>query len=147
MESEATDVIEDDVSSAPGLCLDDPADGPADETGQAASPAAKGSRTRLGGAFLEAVQADFEAHGVDVIARLREEKPESYLKLLASILPKDLSANANALDELTDEELVRRIRMLDQTIRPLIEAPAKGRAARKPARTRAAGRRSGSEQG
>ncbi|WEX89539.1 hypothetical protein PZN02_003033 [Sinorhizobium garamanticum] len=121
--------------------MDDAADG------QAAGPAAKGSRTRLGGAFLEAVQADFEAHGVDVIARLREEKPESYLKLLASILPKDLSANANALDELTDEELVRRIRMLDQTIRPLIEAPAKGRAARKPARRRQpAGRCSGPEK-
>lgn len=140
-------MIKDDISSAPGLCPDDPPDGPADETGQGASPAAKGSRTRLGGAFLEAVQADFEAHGVDVIARLREEKPESYLKLLASILPKDLSANANALDELTDEELVRRIRILDQTVRPLIDVPAKGRAARKSARTRPAGRRSEPDQG
>ncbi|MCA1405447.1 hypothetical protein I6F26_13795 [Ensifer sp. IC3342] len=126
--------------------MDDAADGPTEETGQSPGPATKGSRTRLGGAFLEAVQADFEAHGVDVIARLREEKPESYLKLLASILPKDLSANANALDELTDEELVRRIRMLDQTIRPLIEGPAKGRVARKPGRRRQpAGQRSGSE--
>ncbi|MBB4188038.1 hypothetical protein [Sinorhizobium terangae] len=134
-------MIDDDVSSTPsGEAGDEPSAGMAGVT--------KGSRTRLGGAFLEAVQADFEAHGVDVIARLREEKPESYLKLLASILPKDLSANANALDELTDEELVRRIRMLDQTIRPLIEAPAKSRTARKSVRTRRpAGRRSGPEQG
>ncbi|MBP1882416.1 hypothetical protein [Sinorhizobium mexicanum] len=139
-------MIEDDVSSAPGFCPDDPADGPADDGDQSAGPLAKGSRTRLGGAFLEAVQADFEAHGVDVIARLREEKPESYLKLLASILPKDLSANANALDDLTDEELVRRIRMLDATIRPLIEAPARGRAARKSAATRrSSGQRPGSK--
>ncbi|MDK1386839.1 hypothetical protein QN224_15625 [Sinorhizobium sp. 8-89] len=136
-------MIDDDFSSMPsGEAINDVVD----ETNVGPTCAAKGSRTRLGGAFLEAVQADFEAHGVDVIARLREEKPESYLKLLASILPKDLSANANALDELTDEELVRRIRMLDQTIRPLIEAPAKNRAARKPARTRRpAGRCPGSK--
>ncbi|THK37281.1 hypothetical protein EHS39_15790 [Ensifer sp. MPMI2T] len=136
-------MIDDDVSSTPsGEAINEAGDEPSAGT----VGAAKGSRTRLGGAFLEAVQADFEAHGVDVIARLREEKPESYLKLLASILPKDLSANANALDELTDEELVRRIRMLDQTIRPMIEAPAKGKAARKSARTRRpAGRRSGPE--
>ncbi|MDK1489712.1 hypothetical protein QN219_06520 [Sinorhizobium sp. 7-81] len=129
-------MIDDDFSSMPsGEAINDVVDEP--NVGPAG--VAKGSRTRLGGAFLEAVQADFETHGVDVIARLREEKPESYLKLLASILPKDLSANANALDELTDEELVQRIRMLDATIRPLIEAPAKGRAAGKPARTRRPG--------
>ena len=77
-------------------------------------------RGRLGGAFVEAVQADFEAHGEAVVARIREEKPESYLKLVASILPKDSSAAAGGMDDLSDEQLIERIRVLDAAIRPLL---------------------------
>lgn len=77
-------------------------------------------RRRMGGGFLEAIQADFEAHGVAVVARIREEKPESYLKLVASILPKDFSAAAGRLEDLSDEQLIDRIRVLDAAIRPLL---------------------------
>lgn len=52
----------------------------------------KGSRNKLGEAFLEAVLADFEKHGVAVIERVRLEKPEQYLKVIASILPKEVHA-------------------------------------------------------
>lgn len=79
-------------------------------------------RGRLGGAFAEAVQADFEAHGAVVVARIREEKPESYLKLVASILPKNLDAAAGGMGELSDEQLIERIRLLDAAIRPLLGA-------------------------
>lgn len=44
-----------------------------------------GSRDPLGSSFLCAVQADFAQHGVGVLARIREEKPETYLKLVSSI--------------------------------------------------------------
>ncbi|WP_026621305.1 hypothetical protein [Ensifer sp. WSM1721] len=80
-----------------------------------------GGRGQLGGAFLNAVQADFAVHGVGVIARIREEKPESYLKLVASLQPKDLSAAAGGIDELSDEQLIERIRALDAAIRPLLD--------------------------
>lgn len=75
---------------------------------------------RWEGSFLGAVQADFARHGVNVIARIREEKPEAYLKLVASVLPKDLSAATGGVDDLSDEQIIDRIRALDAAIRPLL---------------------------
>ncbi|WP_164924377.1 hypothetical protein [Sinorhizobium fredii] len=92
-------------------------------------------RGQLGSAFLDAVRADFAAHGVGVIARIRAEKPETYLKLVASLLPKDLNAAAGGTDELSDDQLIERIRALDSAIRPLFNArKTRARRPRRPAR-------------
>lgn len=92
-------------------------------------------RGQLGNTFLDAVRADFAAHGVAVIARIRAEKPETYLKLVASLLPKDLNAAAGGMDELSDEQLIERIRALDAAIRPLLDAgKSRARRRRRPAR-------------
>ena len=80
-----------------------------------------GGRGRLGSTFLEALQADFAAYGAAVVARIRDEKPEVYLKLVSSILPKDLNAAVGGMDGLSDEELIKRIRALDSVIRPLLD--------------------------
>ncbi|PDT39820.1 MULTISPECIES: hypothetical protein [Sinorhizobium] len=82
----------------------------------------KGSRNKLGEAFLEAMHADFEEYGVKAIAKVRDEKPDQYLKVIASILPKDLNVNINSTDDLTDEQLIERIRQLDSAIRPFLDA-------------------------
>jgi hypothetical protein len=94
-------------------------------------------RGRLGGTFLDAVQADFGAHGAAVVARIREEKPEAYLKLVSSILPKVMNTAPGCMDGLSDEELIERIRALDAVIRPLLE-PKKTRS-RRPGRPARAG--------
>ncbi|PST21995.1 hypothetical protein C7U60_12105 [Mesorhizobium plurifarium] len=111
------------------------AEAPDDATGM---PAAKGEGSPLGSSFLGAVRADFARHGVDVIARIRDEKPETYLKFVASVLPKDLSAAAGGVEELSDEQLIDRIRALDAAIRPLIAAGKKGGGGRKRAPLRKA---------
>ncbi len=67
--------------------------------------------------------ADFEEHGVSVIEKVRTDKPDQYLKVVASILPKDLNVNINNLDNLTDEQLTERIRELYAVLGPLV-APA-----------------------
>ncbi|MDX0997680.1 hypothetical protein GOL26_22565 [Sinorhizobium medicae] len=90
-----------------------------------------GSRDPLGSSFLCAVQADFAQHGVGVLARIREEKPETYLKLVSSILPKDLSAATGCADELSDEQLIERIQALDAAIRPLISGKKRAGGMRK----------------
>lgn len=82
----------------------------------------KGARNKLGEAFLEAMHADFEEHGASVIETVRKEKPDQYLKVVASILPKDLNVNINSMDDLTDEQLIQRIRSLDSAIRPFLDA-------------------------
>lgn len=52
----------------------------------------KGARAKLGEQFLSALQKDFQEHGVGAIAVVREEKPDQYLKVVASILPKEIEA-------------------------------------------------------
>lgn len=80
----------------------------------------KGSRNKLGEAFLEALHADFTEHGVVAIQTVRAEKPDQYLKVIASILPKELNVNVNDTDVMTDDELIERVRRLDDTIRPFL---------------------------
>lgn len=82
----------------------------------------KGSRNKLGEAFIEALHDDFAAHGVEAIKTVREKKPDQYLKVIASIMPKDLNINVNNLGEVSDDELIERIRTLDATIRPFLAA-------------------------
>lgn len=82
----------------------------------------KGSRNKLGEQFIEDLYADWQEHGVVTLARVREEKPDQYLKVVASILPKDLNVNINQMDDLTDDQLIQRIRSLDSAIRPFLDA-------------------------
>ena len=86
----------------------------------------KGNRNKLGEAFLADMQADWEEHGASVIAVVRAERPQDYLKVVASILPRDLNVNINPLEEATDDELVQRLRDLESVIRPFLGADRGG---------------------
>jgi len=65
----------------------------------------KGSRNKLGEAFITDLQADWAEHGSKVIETVRLEKPSDYLKVVASILPKELNVRVDPLDEMDDDEL------------------------------------------
>lgn len=86
----------------------------------------KGSRNKLGEAFLEDLLVSWEAQGPAVIQRVIDEKPEQYLKVVASLMPKDLNVNLNQMGEMTDEQLIDRMRKLDATIGPFIAASGAG---------------------
>lgn len=86
----------------------------------------KGSRNKLGEAFIEALHADFLEHGTKTIEAVRIDKPDQYLKVIASILPKDLNVNINNMDDLTDDQLIERIRSLYIAIRPFLDAQGAG---------------------
>jgi hypothetical protein len=58
--------------------------------------------------------------GAEVIERVRSEKPEAYLKVIASLLPKDLNLNVSKYDHLTDEQLIVRLRMLTEQAAPIL---------------------------
>ncbi|MCD1644815.1 DUF5681 domain-containing protein [Aurantimonas coralicida] len=92
------------------------------QPGQSGNPQGrpKGSRSKLSEAFLEALAADFDEHGVRVIQTVREEKPDVYVKIIASILPRDLNVNVSDLSELSDEDLRARIRDMEAAIRPFL---------------------------
>lgn len=91
-------------------------------TGNIGGGRPKGARNKLGEAFLEDMLADWEANGPAAIREVRETKPDAYLKVVASILPKDLNVNFNQTDAMTDEQLIERIRSLDAAIRPFLDA-------------------------
>jgi hypothetical protein len=74
-----------------------------------------GSRNKLQHKFLEALAADFEKEGEKVIKIARIEKPIEYLKLVASLLPKELLITDNVLEDMSDEQLLETI----QTVRKL----------------------------
>ena len=84
----------------------------------------KGSRNKLGEAFIEKLLEDFEAEGPAAIVRCRTEKPDAYLKVIASILPKELKISNES--DLTDEQLIERIRQLDSVIRPFLGVEGEG---------------------
>lgn len=77
------------------------------QPGQSGNPAGrpKGSRNKLGEAFIQALHADFEAHGEKVIEAVRKEKPAEYLKVVASLLPKQVEIREGAFDGVDDEQL------------------------------------------
>jgi hypothetical protein len=87
----------------------------------------KGSRNKLGEDFIQALAADFEKHGAETIERVRVQSPAAYLKVVASLLPKDVNLNVNNLDSLTDEQLLARLRRLTQEAAPLLAKAAEPR--------------------
>ena len=90
-------------------------------TGNNASPGRpKGARNKLGEAFIEALHDDFQEHGVAAIQVVRAEKPDQYLKVIASLLPKDHNININNADDLSDAELAERIRDLATQLAPFL---------------------------
>jgi hypothetical protein len=58
----------------------------------------KGSRNKVSEDYVAALAADFEANGVEVIVRLREEDPRAYIKCVADLVPKDLHVQHDAAD-------------------------------------------------
>lgn len=76
----------------------------------------KGARNRLGESFIKALADDFDEHGIAAIQTVRAERPHEYLKVVASILPKELTIKTDPLEDLTDAELDRRIKQLASLI-------------------------------
>ena len=74
----------------------------------------KGARNKLTEAFLDTVAKDFAENGAAAIERVRLEDPVMYLKLVRSLVPRELIARheqAPDIDyaELTDEDIVELI--------------------------------------
>jgi hypothetical protein len=66
----------------------------------------KGSRDRISTALLEAIAEDFEKFGTEAVRITRAEKPTEYLRICASLLPREFEVTThNSLRELSDDEL------------------------------------------
>jgi hypothetical protein len=68
-----------------------------------------GTRNKLQAKFIEKLAEDFGEHGEGVIRIVRLEKPNEYLKIVASILPKEFLVSDNAIDEIGEDELLQML--------------------------------------
>jgi hypothetical protein len=66
-----------------------------------------GSRNKLAENFLADLCTDWTKHGAAVISKVRNKNPSVYLRILASIVPRDLPepTRNNEFDSLSNEEL------------------------------------------
>src|SRR6188472_4623543 len=80
----------------------------------------KGSRNRLSEDFVAALYDDFQDHGSAAIAACRAEKPDVYVRVIAGLLPKDMTIKVQQLDDLTDDQLMRKLAVLTEMARPLL---------------------------
>lgn len=87
--------------------------------GQSGNPAGRktGSRVKLSEAFLAALHEDFAEHGKIAIERVRIEKPDAYLKVIASILPKQIEVAVDPFDGIPDDELEMIVKAAAAAIR------------------------------
>jgi Family of unknown function (DUF5681) len=79
--------------------------------GESGNPAGrpKGARSKLSESFLKALSEDFDSNGIEVIEKVRSDRPHEYLKIVAAVLPKqmqleDLTPKRKA-EDLSDDEL------------------------------------------
>ena len=69
-----------------------------------------GSRVNLDAEFVRVLHAEFKEHGEHVIRHVRETDPVAFVKVIASVLPKE---HRDVTEKpLTDAELEQRIREL-----------------------------------
>lgn len=87
------------------------------QKGKSGNPGGKpvGARNKLQGDFMNALAADFETHGEAAIVACRTEKPEQYIRVIASLMPKELEVK-RPLEDLTDDELAAGVAALQRLI-------------------------------
>ena len=56
----------------------------------------KGSKHRISEAFLRAIADDFEAHGIEAIEQCRRDDPATYVRVVASLIPKEVLLGEDA---------------------------------------------------
>jgi hypothetical protein len=78
------------------------------QPGQSGNPKGRsvGSRSKLSEKFLQALHDDFAEHGPGVIERVRKKQPGVYLKVVASLMPREFNVRSEPLFEgMTNETL------------------------------------------
>ena len=83
------------------------------EKGKSGNPGGKpvGSRNRLQGDFMREMADDFAEHGKAAIVQCRTEKPDVYVKVIASLMPRELEIK-QPLDDLSEDELIAGVAAL-----------------------------------
>src|ERR1700716_2017276 len=63
------------------------------------------ARVKLQRKYFDALLADFAEHGETAIKIMRIEEPGAYVRVIASLMPKEFTVTDNALGDMSDEDL------------------------------------------
>jgi hypothetical protein len=63
------------------------------------------ARVKLQRKYFDALLADFAEHGEAAIKIMRMEEPSAYIRVIASLMPKEFTVTDNALGDMSDEDL------------------------------------------
>lgn len=74
-------------------------------TGNIGGGRPKGARGKLSEHFLSVLQEDFEENGKEAVEIVRKERPQDYLKVIASLMPRQLEIKETPFDDVGDDEL------------------------------------------
>ena len=80
--------------------------------GQSGNPKGrpKGSRDRINKAFVDDLTDDWREHGQKAVEQVRKERPAEYVRIVASLLPKEAMVQVNLQNEL-DQVLLERMKL------------------------------------
>jgi hypothetical protein len=97
------------------------------QPGQSGNPAgrAKGSRNKLEENFLSDLLSDWQEHGAATLIAAREKDPVAYVKVAASLMPKQVDTDS-ALEGISRDELRLAITALQSFCAPR-NAPEDGK--------------------
>ncbi len=76
----------------------------------------KGGRNKLSEAFFDALLEDWLVHGKDVIEKVRVQDPLAFVKIIASLIPRNFEVSTSPFDGMSDEELEVRIREINEEL-------------------------------
>jgi hypothetical protein len=90
------------------------------QPGQSGNPKGrpKGSRNKLGEDFLKAMADAFEEKGRDALDAMIADRPGDFIRVVASLMPKETTQSIDPFAELTDEQLAECIRVLKEALYP-----------------------------
>jgi len=80
----------------------------------------KGSRNKLQEDFLKDVLEAWETSGKTAITEMIADKPGDFVKMVASLMPKEATLNINDHSEMSDDELTERVRQLAAQLSPFL---------------------------
>jgi hypothetical protein len=80
----------------------------------------KGSRNKLAESFVQDVYDAWQQQGAAAVERAIASDPMGFCKMVAGLLPKDVHIKHSSLDDMTDEQLLRKLAVLTEMARPLL---------------------------
>lgn len=94
--------------------------------GESANPAGRprGSRSKLSEKFLKDLHDSWEKIGVSAIERMARDAPGDYVRVVASLVPRELLVTTGSMDEITDVELLDAISSLRSLLTATPASPA-----------------------